>query len=189
MTRSAHQTTLTLEAFLEFELNAPEKHEFVDGQIYAMAGASERHNLIVGNLYAALRAGARAVASKCRAMTSDMKVVIEADPRVSYYPDVVVVCDETDDDPYIKRKPCLIVEVLSESTQRIDQSEKKINYQRLESLNTYLIVHQDKRRIEVHHRLEQGWVSSSLEDAAEVALECPNMVLELEDVYESVGLG
>ena len=93
------------------------------------------------------------------------------------------------DDPYIKRKPCLIVEVLSESTQRIDQSEKKINYQRLDSLKTYLIVHQDNRRIEVHQRLEQGWVSSSFEDAREVVLECPKMVLKLEDVYESVGLG
>ena len=187
MTQHAKQITPTLEAFLEFELNAPEKHEFVDGQIYAMAGASERHNLIVTNLLVAFKTAARA--SKCRVMSSDMKVVIEADPRVSYYPDVVVICDETDDDPYIKRKPCLIVEVLSESTQRIDQSEKKINYQRLESLKTYLIVHQDKRRIEVHQRLEQGWVSSSLEDSAEVALECPNMVLKLEDVYESVGLG
>jgi Uma2 family endonuclease len=186
MTKPANQTTLTLERFLELEREAVQKHEFVDGQMYAMAGASERHNLIVTNLLVALKLAARA--SKCRVMSSDMKVVVQAEPPISYYPDVVVICDETDNDPYIKRKPCLIVEVFSESTQRIDQSEKKINYQRLESLKAYLIVHQEQKRIDVHRRTSSSEWTVEHYETDQITLECPNMVLKLEDVYESVGL-
>jgi Uma2 family endonuclease len=186
MTKPANQTTFTLERFLELEREAVQKHEFVDGQMYAMAGASERHNLIVTNLLVALKLAARA--SKCRVMSSDMKILVQAEPPISYYPDVVVICDETDNDPYIKRKPCLIVEVLSESTQRIDQNEKKINYQRLESLKAYLIVHQDQKRIDVHRRTSSSEWAVEQYEAGEITLENLNMVLKLEDVYESVGL-
>lgn len=186
MTKPANQTTLTLERYLELEREAVQKHEFVDGQMYAMAGASERHNLIVGNLYTALRAAARG--SKCRVMSSDMKVLVQEEPPISYYPDVVVICDEADDDPYIKRKPCLIVEVLSESTQRFDENEKRWNYQRLESLKAYLIVHQNQKRIDVHRRTSSSEWTVEHYEASEITLECPKMVLKLEDVYESVGL-
>jgi Uma2 family endonuclease len=186
MTKPANQTTLTLERFLELEREAVQKHEFVDGQMYAMAGASERHNLIVTNLLVALKLAARA--STCRVMSSDMKVVVQEEPPISYYPDVVVICDKTDDDPYIKRKPCLIVEVLSESTQRFDENEKRWNYQRLESLKTYLIVHQDQKRIDVHRRTSSNEWTVEHYEADEITLECPNMVLKLEDIYESVGL-
>lgn len=186
MTKPANQTTLTLERFLELEREAVQKHEFVDGQMYAMAGASERHNLIVMNIAFALKLAAKS--STCRVMSSDMKVLVQENPPISYYPDVVVICDETDDDPYIKRKPCLIVEVLSESTGRIDQSEKKTNYQRLESLKAYLIVHQDQKRIDVHRRTSSNEWTVENHEAEEITLECPKMVLKLEDVYESVGL-
>jgi Uma2 family endonuclease len=184
MTRPASQTSLTLERFLELEREAVQKHEFMDGQMYAMAGAKRQHNLIVTNLVIAL--GLAAEGSSCQVMSGDMKVLVMDQPKVSYYPDVVVVCDEDDDEDYTT-KPCLIVEVLSQSTGRIDQTEKKINYQRLESLEAYLIVHQNQKRIDVHRRISSNeWTVEEYGPDAEIELDCPKMTLKLEDVYKRI---
>jgi Uma2 family endonuclease len=190
MTKPANQITLTLERFLELEREAVQKHEFVDGQMYAMAGApnqhkTRRHNLIVTNLVTAFNLAARA--TDVQVMSSDMQVVISAEPPVSYYPDVIAVCGYDGNEDFTTR-PCLVIEVLAESTQRFDQNEKRWNYQRLESLKAYLIVHQDQKRIDVHRRTSSTeWTVENYE-AGEITLECPNMVLKLEDVYESIGL-
>lgn len=186
MTKPANPSTLTLEQFLEFEREAVQKHEFVDGFIHAMAGASRRHNLIVTNLVFQLQSAVRARESTCRVMANDMKVVVGQQPRVAYYPDVVVACDDSDDAEHFTTNPCLVIEVLSESTARVDQGEKKFNYQRLESLRAYLIVHQDTRKLELHRRTVEGWALEVLEGQGEMGLECPEATLTLETVYEGI---
>jgi Uma2 family endonuclease len=178
---------LSLEQYLEQEIHAPEKHEFVDGQLYAMAGATEAHNLICTNLVFALQLATRAAKKRCRIMQSDMKVVIETEPRVAYYPNVVVVCDDSDTNSNFKTRPCLIVEVLSESTKRVDQTEKKLNYQRLDSLKAYLLVHQDEQLVELHRKLEDGtWQHEKYQSGAALELPCPSITLSLEQIYEGV---
>jgi Uma2 family endonuclease len=178
---------LSLEEYLAREVDAPIKHEFVDGQLYAMAGATEAHNLICGNLVFALQLATRAAKKRCKIMQSDMKVLITSSPRVAYYPDIVVLCDETDTDPNFKTRPCVVIEVLSESTKRIDQTEKKSNYQRLESLKAYVLVHQDERFVELHRKLEDGtWQLEQYQAGDSLALPCPETTLTLEQIYEGV---
>jgi Uma2 family endonuclease len=178
---------LSLEKYLEREVHAEAKHEFVDGQLYAMAGANETHNIVCGNIFFLLQLATRAAEKRCRIMQSDMKVVIETEPRVAYYPDIVVICDDTDRNPNFKTRPCLIVEVLSESTKRVDQTEKKSNYQRLDSLQAYVLVHQDQQFIELHRRLEDGtWQLEQYQAGDSLALPCPETTLTLEQIYEGV---
>jgi Uma2 family endonuclease len=185
MTLAAQRDSYTLEEYLELEQEAPFKSEFVDGQLFAMAGASDSHGIITLNIGSALRVAARG--SKCRVMASDMKVLIQKRPQIAYYPDVVVACDETDRERYYRTRPCLVVEVLSDSTKRTDRNEKKQNYERISSIKTYLIVHQNQKRVEVCRRAEDGaWQAETLENEGLIELECPNTTLTLEQIYEDV---
>ena len=128
----AKQPYLTYAEYLAYEHQIKIKHEFVNGEAFAMAGASEDHNLIAGTLFSRFRFHLRG--KPCRVFMSDMKLTIAAANNATYYPDVMVVCDRTDNDAYVKQKPCLIVEVLSLSTAMLDRREKLFNYQKLESL-------------------------------------------------------
>jgi Uma2 family endonuclease len=171
---------LSLEEYLAREENVLVKHEYVDGQLYAMAGASKRHIRLMLNL-------ARLLESEdCEVYASDLKVIISDSPRIAYYPDVVVVCeDETEAN--FTRRPCLVIEVLSESTKRIDQTEKKSNYQRLESLKAYVLVHQDEQVVELHRKLEDGtWAYEQYQAGESLALPCPETIITLEQFYEGV---
>ncbi len=181
-------STISLEQYLELEERATTKHEFVDGQLYAMAGATENHNLIVGNIVFELTLVARAKKEKrCRVMQSDMKLTIVQPPIVSYYPDVIVICDDSDDNALFKTKPCFVVEVLSDSTKRIDLTEKKTNYQRIDSLKAYMIVHQDQQLVELHRRLENNtWQLEQYTDG-KIEIPCPSTTLTLEQIYAGIG--
>ncbi len=106
--------------YLKNEKTASVKHEYVYGQVYAMAGASDYHNGIALNIASILNE--ISFKHSCRAYISDMKV--RAKKEVFYYPDVMVVCEQDNNNDYYKEKPCLIVEVLSKSTERIDKHEK-----------------------------------------------------------------
>ncbi len=118
---------LTVEEYLKLEQDVEVRHEYVAGQIYAMAGASEAHNLIVTNLIAILRPHLRG--SSCRTFVSDMKVKVKTQQAdIFYYPDLLVTCDSNDNKKYFKTNPNLIVEVLSDSTETTDRREKRINY-------------------------------------------------------------
>jgi Uma2 family endonuclease len=180
---------MNLEQYLEQEERASIKHEFVHGQLYAMAGATENHNLIVGNIVFELTLVARAKKEKrCRVMQSDMKLTIVQPPIVSYYPDVIVICDDSDNDPIFKTKPCFIVEVLSESTKRIDLTEKKTNYQRIKSLKAYMIVHQDQQFVELHRRFENNTWQLEQYTEGDIEIPCPSTTLSLEQIYAGIGV-
>lgn len=148
---------LSVEDYLQLEAQSLVKHEYIDGEVYAMAGANDAHVTIAGNLFALLRSYVRG--SGCRVYIADMKARIEARNRF-YYPDVMVTCDPRDQETSdYKRFPKLIVEVLSDSTEAFDRGDKFIDYQTLESLEEYVLVNTRHQRVECFRRSSTGlWV-------------------------------
>ncbi|MEH2454989.1 Uma2 family endonuclease [Nostoc sp.] len=160
MIASPQQNYVTVEEYLQVEEQSNIKHEYIDGYIYAMAGALDAHVTIAGNLFALLRNHVRG--SGRRVYIADMKARIESLNRF-YYPDVMVTCDQRDQEtPGYKRFPCLIVEVLSNSTEAFDRGDKFADYQTLESLQEYVLINTKRQGVECFRRNEQGlWVLQS----------------------------
>ena len=184
---SSAKPRYTLEEYLGLERRADHKSEFLGGEIFGMAGASFRRNIIVANIIGEL--GTLLRGGPCQAVSSDQRVQIQA-TGLNTYPDVVVVCGEplfTDDHLDTLLNPSVLVEVLSESTEAYDRGEKFAHYRRLESLTDYLLVSQDKRRVEHYVRQGNQWVLSefSAPDAV-VPLSSLGCELSLAGVYERV---
>jgi len=174
--------------YLRREAAAAGTHELVDGEIFAMAGASERHNRIAGNIFFHLRSATRG--ETCRAFMADMKLRL-ASGSTYYYPDAMLVCDPTDDHPIYKQSPCLIAEVLSPATASIDVREKLAAYRSLASLRYYLLVDSERLWAKVYFRDEHGaWFEQELspEDRLDVACGDARLALSLDDLYEDTGL-
>ena len=174
--------------YLDWENRARDKHEYVAGEIFAMAGASERHNRIALNIAFHLRLATRG--HSCRAFMSDMKLRI-AGHRSYYYPDVMLVCDDRDNHPIYKTAPCFIAEVLSPSTATTDQREKWLHYQDIPSLRYYLLVDADHLNARLLTRVaEDRWTEQMLdrEDIVEIACGDARLALSLDDLYEDTGL-
>jgi Uma2 family endonuclease len=177
---------LTVEEYLEAEESSDIRHEYVAGQIFAMAGASEEHNLIVTNIIAILRPHLRG--SSCRAFVSDMKVKIKIrNANIFYYPDLIVTCDPEDKERYFKTHPNLIIEVLSSSTATIDKREKRINYQSIDSLKEYVLIYQNQIKVEVYRQDDQGnWSTEVLGKEDKLHLNSVDLTLTMADIYEDV---
>jgi len=174
---------MTEAEYLAMEENSPVRHEFVGWQAHAMAGASVRHNRIALNLASRLL---RAVGNDCQVFISDVKLKADSLPTY-YYPDVMLVCDASDDDPLAKTRPCLLAEVLSPATEAIDRREKLAAYQRLFSLKEYLLVAQDRMQVELYRRLNlRDWLLETLGPGDEVRLECARTTLPIEALYEGL---
>jgi len=174
--------------YLEGEKLSDIRHEYVDGEVTAMAGSSRRHNRIGGNMYIAFSHASRN--TPCEVFSSDLKVRIDS-RKSYYYPDVLVTCDEDDNkNAYYIDKPCLIVEVLSKSTQQKDYREKLLAYQTISSLQSYLIVAQDKCHIDLFYREKGGdwWVQTvdSMEDT--IKLSCPACEISVTEIYAGIEL-
>jgi Uma2 family endonuclease len=181
---SIYDRFISVEDYLRIEESSPIRHEYVAGMLYAMTGGSLRHSELVGNVYTAVRPGARQ--QRCRIYSSDALVAV--DDEHLYYPDVVVACDARDTDERILKHPCLVVEVLSPSTRATDRREKASAYRTIASLKSYVIVHQDRVRIEHYYRDDDGvWHLEFLTDGA-VTMRCPSMDLQLADIYEEFPL-
>ena len=180
----ATKTTISVEEYLDGEPLSEIRHEFIDGLVYAMGGASRPHGLIVNALAYALTPAARR--RHCQLFTSDMKVRLNiAGQPIFYYPDLLLSCDPNDRDAYFSSRPCLIVEVLSESTERIDRREKLLAYQTLPSMQEYLLVAQDRRHVEVYRRANDWRVE--LADAGAIRLECLDATVTLDEIYADMG--
>lgn len=174
---------VTFEEFLEFESAGQVKHEFVDGRLFLMPGVTDRHNKIAGNIYVAARVALRD--SRCDVYISD--VLIRTPNNIGYYPDVFGTCDQDDSEPRVKRLPCFILEVLSSSTEAIDRGEKLLNYSRIPSLQTYVLLTQDEHRAEAFSRQSDGsWRYEVIESGGMLKLPCINLEMPLEDVYAGV---
>ena len=156
------------------------KCEYVNGQVYAMAGASRAHNIVSGEFFAILRNHLKG--SHCRAYQSDMKVGIRSlREEHFYYPDVQVTCTE-EKDRYYNASPCLIVEVLSDSTARVDRYEKLMAYRLLPSLQEYVLCSQDTPNVEVYRR-STGWQRERFNDGQRFLLESVNLEMSVDDLY------
>ncbi len=164
---------LTPEAYLAPEREAEVKHEYYAGEIFAFAGASEAHNLIVANVLAGLHPQLRE--RPCKAYPSDMRVKVS--PAGLYtYPDVVVVCGEARfDDAHRDTllNPTLLVEVLSPSTEGDDRGKKFEQYRKLDSVQEYVVIAQEKRHVEHYARRPDNqwllWETDSPEAVVELA--------------------
>ena len=178
------QTAVSIEDYLEGEQHTDIKHEYLGGQIVAMGGASDRHGLIGLSLAALLHPHARSKA--CQLFMGDMKVRVDHDgDSYFYYPDLLLSCNPADKEhAYYRRHPCLLVEVLSPTTERIDTREKLLAYQSLPSLQAYLLVEQEARRVELYRRATDWRVE--YHDAGEIWLDCLELALPLAEVYADV---
>lgn len=173
----------SFEAFLEWEEQQDERHEYVNGQVTSMAGASENHETVAGNLFAALHAHLRG--KGCKTFKGDMKLRFQAGSvDLSYYPDVMVVCDPADSHTHYKERPKLLAEVMTRFNQ--DHFEKLFIYQQIESLEEYLIVSQDpvEPRTWVYRRAD-GWAMPEPIVAGEIELASLGLRIPLADLYLS----
>ena len=184
---AAADTYITPEAYLASERWAKYKSEYIHGEIFAMSGASLAHTLITLDIATELNIQLRR--SKCKVITNDMRVRAGAEGPY-FYPDVVVFCGtpQFEDNVFdTLLNPILIVEVLSPSTEVYDRGEKFAHYQELTSLQEYILVSQDRIRVEQYRLMEMQWVGKEFHTSEDVLLldsiECK---LPLQDIYTRV---
>ena len=180
--------TMTVEEYFRFDETSPIRHEYVAGEVYAMSGATWRHNLIAGTTFGLLLAAERG--RECRVAMSDMR--LEAANDKYYYPDVTVVCTPITEMEIVAREPCVVVEVTSPGTARIDRGEKLDAYRRIPTLRAYLIIDHRRRRVERHWRAtsDDAWQREEIAGEAEtpIPIPCLDVDLTLDAIYRRVDL-
>ena len=180
------QNYVSADEYLRWEEQQEEKHEYIDGQVYAMAGASENHVDITTNLTVILSNHLRG--KDCKLFPSDMRLNI-ASKKIYYYPDLLVTCDERDRfNKKQKNYPCLIIEVLSESTESKDRGVKFANYQTIQSLQEYVLISQWEQRVEVFRRSEKFWVLQTYTVGELIEFQSINLQIPIDAIYEDVDL-
>jgi Uma2 family endonuclease len=178
---------LSPEQYLQVEETSREKHEYVAGRLFAMSGASDAHNVIAVNLLHYLYD--QVADAGCYAYINDMKLRVET-ANSFYYPDVMATCEPFDADGKFKSAPCLVIEVLSPSTKVIDQREKLMAYRQLPSLVDYMIVYQDKRRVDLYRKnAEDDWELTVFTGDTTISLSALRgkpLALRMQDIYRRV---
>jgi Uma2 family endonuclease len=181
MNWQATQDTYSITEYLANEQVSECKHEYLDGQIYAMAGASINHQRVIANLMRLF--GNQLRNTPCEPLASDTKVKI-GDLAV-FYPDVIVVCEPETSNTYYTEKPLIIVEVLSKSTRRVDETTKRRLYQTLPSLQEYVLIEQDIVDIEICRR-SQGWQPEHYFMGDEINFAAIDLTVSVNEIYERV---
>jgi Uma2 family endonuclease len=180
---SAAEKLISLDEFLAWEREQPERYEYSQGTITMMTGGSAAHVTIAMNIAFALRDALRGTG--CRPFSSDMKVIANGTAR---YPDVSVVCRPIADTDDRITEPVVIIEVLSPSTERTDRGRKKFDYFAAASLRQYAIVEQDERRIDLYTRAEADWTNQVVTGASVLTLSSIGVELPLDVIYEETEL-
>lgn len=180
------KTKIGVEDYLEGEKISRERHEYIDGEVYEMAGASDKHHRISLNLVKIL--DDHLEDKECEAFMVDMKV--KADQTTFYYPDVFVDCSENPESPFYREQPILIVEVLSPSTRQIDKREKLRVYQQIPTIQEYIIVEQEKMHIELHRRQPDGrWITYFYNETDRdeiIEFQSVELKITLDEIYRRV---
>ncbi len=174
--------TLSVEEYLACEQKGDVRHEYVNGYVYALAGGSSRHNRISLNIASHFLHLSQGL--PCRIYQEGMKLRTEDN---FCYPDVMVVCDKPEPDPFFETEPCVLVEVLSPSTKSTDLREKLTAYKSLPSVQTYLIVEAERlvvRRFWVDEA--RRWRQEDLTGDGDIPLPCLGGVLSLPQIYRGV---
>ena len=173
----------TVEDFLEWEAQQPERYEFIDGRILGMVGGSAAHATIKGNVFAALRGRLRG--GPCRVFVENLKVVTNV---ASHYPDVVVTCVPVQPGDDQVRQPVVAIEVLSRTTADRDRSAKWVGYQDIPSLQHYILIAQEQRRVELFSRADDSWHLRNVRPpVAKVPMPALGVELTLDEIYEDSG--
>jgi Uma2 family endonuclease len=177
--------SFTPEEYFAWEAQQLEKHELSDGQVYAMSGGTKNHSAIAINLLLLLKPHLRG--GSCNIFNSDVKVNV-LDTRNYTYPDLTVTCDERDrEHPLYISYPCLIVEVLSESTEAYDRGKKFDKYRHNPNLIDYVLVSSEEMAIDIYHKKDTGeWVILSYRVGDLVELKSIGLSVPIEQVYEEI---
>lgn len=174
---------MTASEFLAWERGQTNKHEFVEGDVFAMAGATREHVRTVLNLSALLDAALRG--RPCDVLAMDMKLRI--DPNRYFYPDVLVTCSERDRrGSDVVEEPTVVIEVLSASTAAYDRGDKFWAYQQVPSLQEYVLVDADRRRVEVYRRDAARWSYELLSPSQPLHLKSLGIDLAQARVFENL---
>jgi Uma2 family endonuclease len=173
--------------FLAWDATQTVKHEFVRGEVFAMAGAGEAHVTAAGNVYAALRLHLKG--SPCRTFITDMKLRVDA-ADAFFYPDVMVTCAAADaGEAMLKREPVLLVEVLSPSTAAYDRGAKFAAYRQIPTLREYLLIDPDTRRCDLYRLGADGlWVLHPFEPGQAVRLASVDLEIPAATLWDEVPL-
>ena len=176
------------EDYIAGELLSEVRHEYFAGEIVAMAGASLAHNRIAGDIFTELNVHLRG--KRGEAFINDMKAHIhKKNDDWFYYPDVMVNCDPAGQHSYFCDTPSVIVEVLSPATERIDRREKRMAYEMIETLHSYILVSQERREVTIYRRCEDGWATERLpEDGAELRIPEVEFTMSLDAIYARAGV-
>jgi len=178
------KTKISVEDYLNGETISPVRHEYIEGEVYAMAGTSDNHNRIVNEFVTQLSNHLRN--SECEPFSADIKVQVTA--NVYYYPDILVSCEDPPKNPYFRNEPILIIEVTSPSTENIDRREKLLFYQQMPSVQEYVVVDQHKMNVEVHRRQPSGgWITYYFNDRTDIVeLASVELSIPVPEIYRRV---
>ncbi len=175
----------TPEAYLAWESEQSERHEYVNGEVFLMTGTTTTHNVIGSNFLVALRNGLRG--KPCRIYMADVKLRVET-ANCYFYPDLMVTCSASDrQQPLVQSEPTVVIEVLSDSTAGYDQRTKFEAYRQLPSLREYVLVAQDGARVLVYRRGEGvEWIVHPYGAGEIVLLPSLELAIPVEQIYEDV---
>ena len=185
---SAAKTKLTVAEYLAFERSSESKHEFFDGELFAMTGGTPAHSLIASNF---IREAGNALKDRpCVVYTSDLRVKVNATGLYTY-PDVTIVCGEQkfdDDQRDTLINPTIVVEVLSKSTASYDRGPKSKHFRKIDSLQALILIEQDGPVVEVYRRQSDGkWILSDATELTEsIAIEPIGISIPLAEIYRNV---
>lgn len=186
MSLPAPQPVFDAQTYLAWEAEQSTKHEYHDGEVFAMAGASDAHVTVAGNVYMALRNHLRG--SPCSVFISDMKLRVEED-NAFFYPDVFVTCAESDrGQSHSKSAPVLVVEVLSPATSAYDRGAKFAAYRKLPTLREYALIDPERLSLDLFRREgdSKRWVLHPIEAGGHVEWASVGLQVPLEALYEDV---
>lgn len=184
MTQLARQR-FSFEDYVDLEVGSPIKHEFLDGQVWAMSGGSPDHAAIAGTIIGLLRQGL--AGKRYRVFASDLRVRVTS-TGLGTYPDASVICGSVALDPADARghtatNPTVLVEVLSPSTAGYDRGEKLAHYQSVESVREVILVAHDEQRVDLWRRVGDHWTQLTFRPGESVALESVGCALPVADIY------
>lgn len=175
----------TFDDYLRIEEESNVRHEFLDGQVWAMAGGSPRHSAMNVNIQRLL--GNRLAGRKCQVYNTDLRVRVKA-TGLATYPDASVICgrvelDPDDDKGHTALNPTVLVEVLSPSTETYDRGEKLSHYRHIPSLREVMLVAYDEKRVDLWRRTERGWTQLTFHEGSEVVLTSLDCTLPVDEIY------
>lgn len=188
MARALAQPYLTTADYLDWEQTQAERHEYIDGEVFAMAGAEDRHATVSGNLYMAMRQHLRG--TPCKTYMSEVRLHVAAS-NACFYPDVMVTCDGGDHASRLsKSAPVLVVEVLSPSTAHCDTGVKFAHYRHIASLREYVLIDIDRGSADVYRKGAEGlWVLHPFSDGQAVELASVDLTLPAAELFADLEEG